>query len=227
MPALEVEALGKRLGGRWALRGLSFELGPGEACGLLGPNGAGKTTLLRCCATLAAPTEGNVRIGGQDAQEEGALARARLGFAGDTPRLYGELTAEENVRFVARFHGTEERVGPLLAQLGLASRMHEPARGLSRGMQQRVALARALVGQPAVLLLDEPFAHLDAEGTALVQALLAQARAEGCAMLVSAQGLGGLPPGAERALVLREGQARADVRGPELASALAELEAKP
>jgi heme ABC exporter ATP-binding subunit CcmA len=222
-PALEVQGLGKRLGGRWALRGLGFSLEPGEACVLLGPNGAGKTTLLRCCASLAAPTEGKVRIAGHDVQDDGARARANLGFAGDAPRLYAELSVEENVRFVARFFGAQGRVAPTLASLGLAARADEPARTLSRGWAQRVALARALVAGPAVILLDEPFAALDAEGLDVAQAALLDARRAGSAVLASAQGLDVLPAGAERALVLRAGALHADVRGPDLRARVAEV----
>jgi ABC-type multidrug transport system ATPase subunit len=214
VPALAVDGLGKRFGARWALRSLSFALEPGEACALVGPNGAGKTTLLRCLATLARPTEGTVRVAGVDALEDGAAARARLGYAGDQPRHYAELSVEENLRFAARFHpGGLARVPRLLGQLGLAERAREPARSLSRGMAQRLALARALLGQPAVLLLDEPFAPLDAASLERAVDALAYARSEGTALLFSSQRLDAAPRGTPRALLLRDGQLAADARG--------------
>jgi ABC-type multidrug transport system ATPase subunit len=180
---------------------------------LLGPNGAGKSTLLRCCATLLGLHEGTLRIAGLDAADDGAAARAKLGFAGDVPRAYGALTVEENLRFAARFHRAGERVPALLEQLGLGSRAREPASRLSRGQAQRLALARALVGQPAVLLLDEPFASLDAEGRAAAEEALARAASEGAAVLASAQALDGAPKGAGRVLALEQGRGVLDQKG--------------
>lgn len=212
--ALRCEGLGKRFGPRWALRGVQLELEAGEVVALLGGNGAGKTTLLRCCATLASPTEGRVLVAGRDAAEEGAEARAALGYAGDTPRLYGDLTVQENLAFAARFFpGGRERVAPLLEAVGLGPRAADRARTLSRGQAQRLAVARALAGEPRLLLLDEPFAPLDAPGRGVVAALLAQAAARACAVLFSAQGLELAPPGCARAVALRDGQVLFDVRG--------------
>lgn len=212
--ALRCEGLGKRFGARWALRGLSLDLQPGEAVALLGPNGAGKSTLLRLAATLHRPSEGRCLVAGIDPDEDGPAARARLGFAGDTPRLYGELTVAENLAFAARFHpGGMGRVAPLLREVGLDTRAGEPARALSRGMAMRLALARALVGAPAVVLLDEPLAPLDAASRERALGLLQRACEEGAAVLFSAQGLDALPPACRRAIALREGGLALDVRG--------------
>jgi ABC-type multidrug transport system ATPase subunit len=213
-PALACEGLGKRYGARWALRGATLALAPGEVAALVGPNGSGKSTLLRCAATLLRPSEGKALVAGVDGAEDGPQARARLGFAGDAPRLYGDLSVEENLAFAARFHpGAAPRVPALLADVGLRDRAQEPARALSRGMAMRLTIARALVGDPALLLLDEPLGPLDAAAKEQVLGLLARASAQGTAVLFSTQSLDALPQGCDRVLVLREGALALDHRG--------------
>ncbi|HEV8361076.1 MAG TPA: ABC transporter ATP-binding protein [Candidatus Thermoplasmatota archaeon] len=222
MQALACAGLGRRFGPRWAVRSLQLDVAPGEVVALLGANGAGKSTLLRCCATLLAPTEGRVRIAGADAREDGAAARAKLGFAGDAPRLYGDLTVEENLRFVAGFHAAGvARIAPLLDAVHLAGRARDRARTLSRGMAQRLSIARALVGAPALVLLDEPFAALDETSREAVAALLAREAARGAAVLFSAQRLDAAPATTTRAVALRDGQLAWEQRAP-----LAELRAR-
>lgn len=212
--ALRCEGLGKRFGARWALRGVSLDLQPGEAVVLLGPNGAGKSTLLRLAATLQRPTEGRCFVAGIDPDDDGPAARARLGFAGDTPRLYGDLTVAENLAFPARFFpGGPGRVAGLLREVGLEDRAGDRARTLSRGMAQRLCLARALVGAPAVVLLDEPFAPLDAASRERALGLLQRTSEAGAAVVFSAQGLDALPLACDRAVALREGHVALDARG--------------
>ena len=214
MLALQCRGLGRRFGARWALRSIDLEVRAGEALALLGANGAGKSTLLRCAATLLRPSEGGVQVAGIDAQQDGPAARARLGFAGDTPRLYGGLTAEENLRFVARFlPGASARVPALLDAVGLADRAAQPARSLSRGMAQRLCIARALVGQPALLLLDEPFAPLDDAARERAAILLEQAREAGAAVVFSAQHLQPALLDVRRAVTLEQGRITRDARG--------------
>jgi ABC-type multidrug transport system ATPase subunit len=214
--ALACEGLGKRFGARWALRDLTFVLRGGEVAVLLGANGAGKTTLLRCAATLLAPSEGRLRIDGRDASEDGAAARARLGFAGDTPRLYGDLTVAENLRFAAKFYeGGPARVPSLLEGAGLGALAHLPARALSKGQAQRACISRALVGQPSVVLLDEPFAALDADGRGRVETMLAEAVAGGAAILHSAQSPDTSSRATRRSLRLDGGRVQPDIDGEE------------
>lgn len=160
---LAFEDVTRRFGATRALHGVTFRLEPGTLTVIAGPNGAGKTTLLRLAATLDAPTAGRVLVDGHDASREGAAARARVGWLGQEAGLYGELTARENLAFVARFHGRGARdVEDAARAFGIHDRLDEPARRLSRGLRQRAALARATLAGP-LLLLDEPTTALDAD----------------------------------------------------------------
>jgi heme exporter protein A len=143
---------------------------------VLGPNGAGKSTLLRILATLLRPSGGEVSVLGCRLPGEAWKARGRIGYLGHSPLLYLDLTVAENLAFHARLHSlgpeAEGRAAELLERVGMAARAGELARNLSRGMAQRAAVCRVLLHQPSLLLLDEPYAHLDPEGVALVQPLL-------------------------------------------------------
>jgi heme exporter protein A len=171
--AVEVERLARHYGEREALSDVSLSLASGQTLVVFGPNGAGKTTLLRVLATLLRPHAGSVRVLGSALPQDGWAVRGRIGLLGHEPLLYRELTARENLRFHARLHGVaEERVEELLAAVRIDDRADEPLRMLSRGMVQRVAVARAVLHDPELLLLDEPYAHLDPAARELVEPLL-------------------------------------------------------
>lgn len=159
-----------------ALKQVDLEVEAGERVAVLGPNGAGKTTLLRVLATLVRPTAGSLEIAGHDALTAGHAVRAAIGVVGHQPFLYDDLTVAENLRFYGRLYGIrllERRIEEVLDFVGLALRVQERARILSRGQQQRLAIARAMLADPAVLLLDEPDTGLDVEGRRLLDRLLA------------------------------------------------------
>lgn len=181
---LRFEAVTRRFGATRALDEVAFELQRGTLTVLTGPNGAGKSTLLRLAATLDAPSAGRVLVDGSDAAQEGPRARGRIAWLGQDPGLYDDLTVRENLAFVARFHGSSREVERAARAFGIAPRLDDRARRLSRGQRQRAALARALVGGP-LMLLDEPTASLDDEGaSAAVDALLA-ARGERTLLVAS------------------------------------------
>jgi heme exporter protein A len=168
---IRAAGLEKRYGPKRVLRGLDFELERGGFLVVTGPNGAGKTTLLRLCAGLALPTGGTLEV---------EPKRGLIGFVGHEPLVYRELTALENLDLYGRlYHVPErrERIGMLLERLGLWESRSERASTLSRGQLQRLALSRALLHKPDLLLLDEPFAGLDAEGSELLDRELAGMRA--------------------------------------------------
>jgi heme exporter protein A len=149
-PAIEVDGLERRFGGRRALRDVSLTVPAGATLAVLGPNGAGKTTLLRVLAGLLRPHAGRVAV------------RGRVGLLGHEPLLYRELTARENLRYHARLHGVGAgRVDAALDAVGLADRADDRVGDLSRGLLQRAAAARTVLHDPEVLLLDEPYANLD------------------------------------------------------------------
>src|SRR4051794_13305042 len=164
--ALAAEALTRDFGDLVALDEVAFTLPEGRTLAVLGPNGAGKTTLLRILATLLRPTAGSVEVLGHPLPAEAWRVRGRIGYLGHRPLLYRDLTIAESLDFHARLHGIEspaQRIGELLAQVGMERRAGELVRNLSAGMVQRVAVCRAVLHEPELLLLDEPRAHLDPE----------------------------------------------------------------
>lgn len=164
--------LSKWYGEAPALLDLTFAIPRGGRAALFGSNGAGKTTLLRILATLLSPSEGSATIEGLDIQEDDAGVRRQIGFVGHEPGVYGDLTAEENLRFFARLYrvpSAAARVDEMLRASGLQRARRQRARTLSRGMRQRLALGRALLADPPVLLLDEPDTGLDADAREFVE----------------------------------------------------------
>ncbi len=168
---IHARALEKRYGDKRVLRGVDLELAREGFLVVTGPNGSGKTTLLRICAGLAAPTRGELRVD---------VERGRLGFLTHEPLVYRELTGLENLDLYGRlYHVPErrERIGMLLERFGLWDARHARAGSYSRGMLQRLALCRALLHEPSLLVLDEPYSALDAEGVAVLDGELAERRA--------------------------------------------------
>jgi heme ABC exporter ATP-binding subunit CcmA len=190
-PAVAVRGLEKRYGGLRALAGVSFELARGTFTLASGPNGAGKSTLLRVLAGLTRPTRGEVRVLGFDPfGRGGAQLRARIGYLGAEPALYGDLSVQENLEFAARLRGLpHDSVDALLSELELRGVARRRVRALSLGYRKRAGLARALLGAPALLLLDEPWSGLDAASARQLTAFLSRRLAAGTTLLVAAHGV--------------------------------------
>ncbi|HET7631641.1 MAG TPA: heme ABC exporter ATP-binding protein CcmA [Gemmatimonadaceae bacterium] len=185
--AIDAQGVARRFGARWVLRGISFQLQPGETVGLLGANGSGKTTLLRILGTMLRPSAGAASLCGHDVARDADAARRALGFLAHSPGLYDDLTARENLKFAAMMLGldTGHTLDAALERVGLGAVRHERVRGFSAGMQRRLALARLLLRRARVLLLDEPYANLDAAGITLMNEVIADAgRAGGAALIV-------------------------------------------
>lgn len=145
-----------------ALRGVSFDIAPGEVVALFGPNGAGKTTLLKILSGLSRPSAGTATMLGKSARE--VAVRAEIGVLGHAGWLHDALTAAENLAFYGKLYGVADldaRVTAVLEEVGLAGRRDDRVRTFSRGMRQRLSIARAVLHEPKVLLLDEPFSGLD------------------------------------------------------------------
>ena len=182
--AISVDGVTRRFGRRWALRGISVEVAPGEVLGIEGHNGSGKSTLLRVVATAIRATSGPVRLFGRDIREHPDWARSQVALMGYTPGLYDDLTARENLVFAARMLGAGRdaaAVDDALERVGLLGEAGEQVRTFSSGMQRRLALGRLLLQRPGVLLLDEPYNSLDKDGVALVNEVVREvtARAPG------------------------------------------------
>jgi ABC-type multidrug transport system ATPase subunit len=172
------------LDGRTILDGISFVVAHGESVALVGPNGSGKTSLLRSLLGLV-PFSGRATIGGHDVVREPIAARALVGWVPQTA-AFGEARAGEALRFVARLRGLGgETISGLLAAVGLEAHAEERVRTFSGGMQQRLALAIALLGDPPVLLLDEPSASLDRDGQERFFELVARLRSRGTTLLLA------------------------------------------
>jgi len=189
---IEVRKLVKRFGSKTVLRGLDFSVQPGEFVALLGPNGSGKTTFLRVLSSLSRLSLGDVRIAGYDLPQQAAAVRARLGVVSHLPLLYGDLTAEENLRFYGRMYGLPglgERITEVLGMVGLELRRRDLVRTLSRGMQQRLAIARAVLHDPEVILFDEPYTGLDQDASAMLDNVLRTVAAQGRTVVMTSHDL--------------------------------------
>lgn len=173
--AIDLDGIARNFGERVALAGVSASLQAGQTLATFGPNGAGKTTLLRLMATLLVPSRGGLRVLGCELPAQAQDLRPRIGLVAHEPLLYRDLSARENLRFYARLYGVEppaERIEELLTGVDMTRMADEPVRTLSRGMVQRVAVCRALLHNPELLLLDEPWAHLDPQAVELVEPLI-------------------------------------------------------
>ena len=164
-PALVVEGLTKRFGGRLAVDDISFSVAAGEVFGFLGPNGAGKTTTVRMLATVVSPTSGTAVIAGVPLEPGRAVEiRQRIAVMPENPGLYLRLTVAENLEYFAGLYGLRDpqrRIQHTLDAVNLGSRADDLCSTLSKGLRQRVGLARVLLSDPAILFLDEPTSGLD------------------------------------------------------------------
>ncbi len=217
---IEVRNLVKRYGLKTVLRGLNFEVQPGEFVALLGPNGAGKTTFLRILASLSQPTLGQVRVAGYSLPRESAAVRARLGILSHMPLLYGDLTAEENLRFYGRLYGVQDlpnRITEVLELTGLLRRRNDLVRTFSRGMQQRLAIGRAVLHDPEVMLFDEPYTGLDQDASAMLDELLKTVAAQGRTVVMTSHDLARAEDLATRFDILSRGNITASATQKQLA----------
>jgi ABC-2 type transport system ATP-binding protein len=172
-PAIEVTNLRKTFGEVEAVRGVSFEVRPGEVFGFLGPNGAGKTTTINMLCTLAKPTSGSARVAGYDVARERDDVRRHIGLVFQDPTLDGYLTAKQNLRLHAELYGVESALVParmqqVLEMVGLWERKDSAVMTFSGGMRRRLEIARGLMHSPRVLFLDEPTIGLDPQTRASI-----------------------------------------------------------
>ena len=185
-PAVRLAGVTRTFGPTPALVRVDLEVARGEILLVRGPNGAGKSTLLRLIATALGPTYGSGSVRGFDLARERQEIRNRTELLGHRTRLYEDLTAAENLRFVCALYGLAPGgVEAALDRVGLGEEAGQRVRGLSAGTRQRVALARAVLRSPELLLLDEPYAGLDGGAKELVDELVVEAGAAGRTVILA------------------------------------------
>ncbi len=206
---VKVHGLVKRFGLKTVLRNIDLTVKQGEFVAILGPNGAGKSTLLRILATLSRPNVGYVEIAGYQLPSQAAYVRQHLGVVTHFPLLYGDLTAEENLRFYGRMYHIShltERVSDVLQLVGLHSRRRDLVRTYSRGMQQRLAIGRAILHDPSVILFDEPYTGLDQEACDMLDSLLLNVATQGHTIIMTSHDLWRVAELASRFEILTNGK---------------------
>ncbi len=216
---IEANKVVKRFGLKPVLRGVDFRVEKGEFVALVGPHGAGKTTFLRILASLSKPNMGTIRIAGYQLPGQAAAVRRVLGVVSHQPLRYGDLTAEENLRFYARMYDLEDvnnRINEVLAVVGLAARRRDLLRQFSRGMQQRLAIGRAILHDPAVLLFDEPHTGLDQEAAAMLDGVLKEVTEVGRTVVMTSHDLIRTADLASRVDILSKGVIAASLEGEDI-----------
>jgi nitrous oxidase accessory protein len=202
---IRIRSLNVILGGRRILDGVDLDIAAGAAVALVGPNGAGKTTLLRCLLGLVA-YEGALEIGGVSLDRDPVRAKASMGYMPQVP-TFCEETARGALSFVAALRGAPKSdIDRLLTRVGLTAHAKRDVATFSTGMRQRLSLAAALIGDPAILVLDEPTASVDLRGQAEVIGLLKQLQSEGRTIVMSSHRSEEVRALAHQIVVLDEGK---------------------
>jgi len=217
---IEVRGLTKRYGEVLAVDDLTFDVEPGKVTGFLGPNGAGKSTTMRMMLGLDRPSAGSVRVNGrpfaayaEPLREAGALL--------DAGAMHPGRTGRNHLLVAARTHGlSERRVDEVLEEVGLAGAAGRRIKGYSLGMRQRLGIAAALLGEPRVLLFDEPMNGLDLDGVRWVRTLLRRLAGEGRAVLVSSHLMSEVQQTADHVVVIGRGRLIADAATDEILGGL-------
>ncbi|MFE3127454.1 ABC transporter ATP-binding protein [Streptomyces hydrogenans] len=214
MTSIDIQNLTKEYGGRPAARavdGLTFRVEPGRVTGFLGPNGAGKSTTMRLVLGLDRPTSGTTTVGGRPYVTLDEPLRT-VGALLDAQAAHPSRTGRDHLRFLAASNGLPaRRVDEVLAETGLEPAARRRIKGYSLGMRQRLGIAAALLGDPGVLMLDEPANGLDPEGIVWIRELLRRLAAEGRTVLVSSHLMNETATFADHLVVLGRGRLLADV----------------
>jgi ABC-2 type transport system ATP-binding protein len=218
-PTIEIDALRKRFGSTQALDGMTFTVHPGHVTGFVGPNGAGKSTTMRVVVGLDAPDAGTATIGGRPYHSLRNPLR-HVGSLLDAGALQPGRSARNHLLWLAHSQGLKAgRVDEVIASSGLQAASRRKAGGYSLGMRQRLGIAAALLGDPAVLIFDEPFNGMDPEGIVWMKGFLRSLAAQGRAVLVSSHLMSELQDTAGHLVVVGRGKVIADTSVADLIAA--------
>lgn len=204
--AILTEELTKQYGSTVAVNDLDLAVGSDEIYGLLGPNGAGKSTTIGMLMDYVRPTSGHIRVFGRDPQTAVVDVHDRLGILPDRYSLYDDLTARRHLDFVINTKRASDRPETLLTRVGLDDAIDQTVATFSQGMEQRLALAMALVGEPELLVLDEPFTGLDPHGVRTVREIVHEENDRRAAVFFSSHVLGQVELVCDRIGILDEGR---------------------
>ena len=208
-PAMQLINLKKTIGNKKIIKGLEFDIFPGEVFGFLGPNGAGKTTTIRMMVGLIEITEGDVLIEGKSIKTDFKAAIQHVGAIVENPEMYPFLTGRKNLRQYARMVSdvTEERINDVIALVGLEKAIDEKAGRYSLGMRQRLGIAQALLHKPSILILDEPTNGLDPSGIREIRRYIRNlAEQENVAVIVSSHLLAEMELMCDRIGIIKNGE---------------------
>ena len=219
--AISTDALSKDYGKLKALDGVTLDILPGECIALVGPNGAGKSTLFKLCLGLIKPSGGALSVlGGRPAGREFNALKSRIGFLPEQAMFQDSLTGTETLRFYARLKGADVSLNEaILARVHLSEAAGRRVGTYSKGMRQRLGLAQALIGDPDLLLLDEPMSGLDPQARRNFFQILDEEKERGAAIVLSSHILTELEARTDRVAILSRGQLKA-------LGSIAELRAK-
>ncbi|WP_227352847.1 ABC transporter ATP-binding protein [Haladaptatus salinisoli] len=206
MAAIELDDVTKRFSDVVALRDLSLRVEEGEVFGFLGPNGAGKSTTIDILLDYVRPTSGTARVFGRDAQRESRAVHERLGVLPDAYHAYDHLTARQHVAFVVESRGADDDPDELLHRVGILDAADRRVEGFSKGMRQRLVLGMALVGDPDLLVLDEPTTGLDPNGALAMREIIREERERGTTVFFSSHILEQVEAVCDRVGILRDGE---------------------
>jgi len=225
---ISVEGVHKRYGSVHALRGVDFHVQKGETFGIIGPNGAGKTTVLKILLGLVHPDRGSLTVGGLDSRQHPIGVRHLIGYVPQTDGFEERCTGRESLEFLSRLRGVEkDRVGEHAAAVGVEHLLERTVGTLSGGQRQRLSLAAALLGDPPVLLLDEPTASLDPRATAGFRDLVERLAGEGRTIVLCSHFLADVERLCNRVMILLDGRVEAIENNRESATAELTLLAEP
>lgn len=205
---LNVDGLRKKIGRKWIIEDVSFDVRAGEVFGFLGPNGAGKTTTIRMLVDLIRPTSGEIKVCGHNVTKDPERALSYIGSIVENPEMYGYLTGWENLRhFAAMQPGVnDDRISEVAAIVGMDQRIHDKVSSYSLGMRQRLGIAQALLGRPRLLILDEPTNGLDPKGIKELRAFIRRLADEGLAVFVSSHLLSEIQLLCDRVAIISKGK---------------------